>query len=130
MVDAIPQLAVMFPKYPGEEQLVGMPLTLPMGWLESIPYFCASTEMVADQANNWCKVENLPPHPLECLALMKPADEETRAHEQSTCCTTHFKAFKNDAHPVYGDDGGASRPWRGPMSLTTHQRCLRDARAS
>jgi len=27
MVDWIPQLAVSFPKYPGKEQLVGMPLT-------------------------------------------------------------------------------------------------------
>jgi len=37
MVDAIPQLVVSFPKYLGEEQLVGMPLTLWMGWLESFP---------------------------------------------------------------------------------------------
>jgi len=73
MVDAIPKLAVSFPKYPGEEQLVDMPLTFPMGWLESAPYFCATTETVADQANNRSKVETLPPHPLEqFLALMEP----------------------------------------------------------
>jgi len=72
IADSIPQLAVTFPKYPGEEQLVGMPLTLPMGWLESVPYFCATTEMVADRANSRPLKEQLLPHPLEKLALTKP----------------------------------------------------------
>jgi len=47
-----------------------------MGWLESVPYFCAATETVADQANNRSKAENLPPHPLEKLALTKPDDDK------------------------------------------------------
>jgi len=71
MINSIPQLAVTFPKYPGEEQLVGLPLTLPMGWLESVPFFCATTEMVADRANSRSPKEQLLPHPLEKLALTK-----------------------------------------------------------
>jgi hypothetical protein len=63
MPDSIPQLAVTFPKYKGKEQLVGLPLTLPMGWKESIPYFCAATETVADITNHWSKWETLPLHP-------------------------------------------------------------------
>jgi len=49
--DDAPRLAVLFPTKPGEEQLVGIPLTLPMGWLESPPAFCAMTETTADLAN-------------------------------------------------------------------------------
>ena len=46
-----PKLAVLFPTRPGEEQLVGIPLTLPMGWLESPPAFCTMTETTTDLAN-------------------------------------------------------------------------------
>ena len=49
--DDAPRLAVLFPTQKGEEQLVGIPLTLPMGWLESPPSFCAMTETTADLAN-------------------------------------------------------------------------------
>ena len=45
------RLAVLFPSQPGKEKLVGIPLTLPMGWAESPPAFCAVKEMVADLAN-------------------------------------------------------------------------------
>ena len=78
MPNSIPQLAVTFPKYPGEEQLIGLPFTLPMGWKESMPYFCAAaTETVADVANqHHPKKEQLLVHPLEHLALMTvPAEE-------------------------------------------------------
>ena len=45
---AIAKLAVALPQFPGEEQLLALPLVLPMGWSESPPYFCAATETVAD----------------------------------------------------------------------------------
>jgi hypothetical protein len=48
----IPKLAVMFPTAPGAEQLVGLPLVLPMGWKQSPPLFTAATENVADLANS------------------------------------------------------------------------------
>ena len=35
----IPTLSVAFPVGPGEEPVVALPLTLPMGWTESPPYF-------------------------------------------------------------------------------------------
>jgi len=71
-MDSIPQLAVTFPKFPGEEQLVALPLTIPMGWVESVPYFCAVTETVADLANNRPTTVALPEHPLESAALTPP----------------------------------------------------------
>ena len=48
---SLPALGVVFPHLPGEEPLVAFPLALPMGWVESPPYFCAFTETAADIAN-------------------------------------------------------------------------------
>jgi hypothetical protein len=48
----IPNLGVVFPTEAGEEPLVAFPLALPMGWVESPPYFCCTaTKSVADLAN-------------------------------------------------------------------------------
>jgi hypothetical protein len=45
-----PKLGIMFPGNDGE-QLVGFPLVLTMGWMQSPPLFTAATETVADLAN-------------------------------------------------------------------------------
>ena len=45
------KLCLVFPSEAGEEDLVAIPLTLPMGWKNSPPIFCAATETVADLAN-------------------------------------------------------------------------------
>jgi len=73
---AIPKLAVAFPRYAGEEQLVALPMALPMGWVESVPYFCAVTETVADIANAIPSHVQMPRHPLEDLANTPPPMEE------------------------------------------------------
>jgi hypothetical protein len=72
----IPNLGVVFPTYPNEEPLVTFSLTLPMGWVESPPYFCAATKTVADLANAIPNNNNLPPHPLKHLADTQPAPFE------------------------------------------------------
>jgi hypothetical protein len=64
-------LGVAFPVYEGEEPMVAFPLVLPMGWLESPPWFCAATETVADIANSIPANHDLPPHPMEDLADTK-----------------------------------------------------------
>jgi hypothetical protein len=46
----IPKLGIMLPGSYGEK-LVGFPLVLPMGWMQSPPIFTAATETVADLAN-------------------------------------------------------------------------------
>ena len=58
---AILKLAVIFLKYPDEEQLVALPLSLLMGWIESVPYLCAGTETVADIANK---------QPITCISMV------------------------------------------------------------
>jgi hypothetical protein len=45
------ELAVVLPSDGSPEPLIGIPLSLPMGWLHSPPYFCSFTETVADLAN-------------------------------------------------------------------------------
>ena len=65
----IPKLAILFPSREGEEQLVGLPLTLPMGWKESPPYFCSTTETAADLANNaLSRNRDFPAHRLDKIS--------------------------------------------------------------
>ena len=61
-------LAVVLPTEPGEPSLVAIPLSLPMGWVESPPYFCAASETVADVANQRMTRSYAPPHRLESIA--------------------------------------------------------------
>jgi hypothetical protein len=65
-----PLLTILLPQQPGKPPLLGIPLALPMGWVKSPPYFCAATETVADNANEWLCWSYAPPHPLESLASM------------------------------------------------------------
>ena len=73
---SILKLGVAFPKYHGEEQMVALPLSIPMGWVESPPAFCAATETVADLANNMHPHMDWPEHPLEQQAWTPPGDQE------------------------------------------------------
>ena len=61
----IPALAVAMPPGPNGEQLVAFPLVLPMGWVQSPPYFCSVTETIADLANDtlyqWAPRRRQPP---------------------------------------------------------------------
>ena len=50
-VQDAPMLGVAFPVAPGEPLLTAIPLVLPMGWTESPPYFCTTTETIVDLAN-------------------------------------------------------------------------------
>ena len=58
-------LAVLLSQADGEPPLVAIPLSLPMGWVESPPYFCAATETAADLANARMAARYSPPHRLE-----------------------------------------------------------------
>jgi hypothetical protein len=58
-------LACLLPKDASEPQLVAIPLALPMGWVESPPYFCAVTETIADLANSRLSRTQVPYHRLE-----------------------------------------------------------------
>lgn len=65
----IAKLGVVLPPIGKIQRPIAFPLVLPMGWVESPPFFCAFTETAADLANLALR-RNLrfPPHPLEDLA--------------------------------------------------------------
>ena len=72
----IPTLGVAFPVGPGEEPLIALPLTLPMGWMESPPYFCSTTETLVDLINLHASPSWDPPwHPLEPAAGTQPPQD-------------------------------------------------------
>jgi hypothetical protein len=51
-VDKALALAVVLPQYNDELPLMAIPLTLPMGWVESPPTFCTAMETIADLVNH------------------------------------------------------------------------------
>lgn len=70
----VPHLGVAFPPGPDGEPLVAFPLTLPMGWRESPPWFSAATETGADLANAALRSDADPePHRLEVEAESTPS---------------------------------------------------------
>ena len=70
------KLGVAMPALPGEEPLIAFPLVLPMGWVNSPPYFCALTETIADLTNTALDTGALrdDPHPLEREAESPPEE--------------------------------------------------------
>ena len=72
----IPTLGVAFP-VGGEEPLVALLLTLPMGWTESPPYFCSTTKTLVDLINLHTSPSWDPPrHPLEVIAATQPRQDD------------------------------------------------------
>jgi hypothetical protein len=59
------ELAVVLPGDGPYDRLIGIPLSLPMGWSHSPPYFCAYTETITNIANATLSWPSLPHHPLE-----------------------------------------------------------------
>ena len=61
-----PLLGAAFPVAPSEPLHMAILLVLPMGWTESPPYFCTTTETIVDLANLYShSTWDPPPHPLE-----------------------------------------------------------------
>jgi hypothetical protein len=67
----LPKLAFVVPPHPSNpEPLVGFHLSLPMGFVESALYFCASTETAADLISHfWGLADLAPAHPLEQFTI-------------------------------------------------------------
>lgn len=74
----IPGLGIALPSAPGEPRLIAFPLTLPMGWTESPPTFCTTTETVVDLANTYMGHWDPPVYPLETVADTRPVPPDNR----------------------------------------------------
>jgi hypothetical protein len=68
----------MLPHGEDEPPLVAFPLVLPMGWTESPPTFCTTTETVVDLANAYLGRWDPPRHPLEGAASQPPTRFDDR----------------------------------------------------
>ena len=63
-----PKLAMLMPRYEGEPQLITIPLSLTMGWVSSLPTFCATSTTATDIANVSLFCHTVLPHHLEHTA--------------------------------------------------------------
>jgi hypothetical protein len=81
-----PKLAIVLPTRPGEPTLLAIPLSLPMGWIESPPAFCAVTETIADLANWRLPRRYAPIHRLDQFADTPPPAETAKVppHDVAT----------------------------------------------
>jgi hypothetical protein len=71
--EAALELAVVLPSDGTDFPLVGIPLSIPMGWNGSPPFFCAFTETGADLANHRLRCSPpFPIHPLETVIQTTP----------------------------------------------------------
>lgn len=74
----VPKLGVILPTSPGCKPLIAFPLALPMGWVESPPYFTVLTETACDRANVMLSTRNESrlneAHRLEAVAATPPDD--------------------------------------------------------
>ena len=76
----IPQLGVVLPTSPGQPPLIAFSLALPMGWVESPPYFTVLTETACDLANTRLRARGTTPRPhstvhrLEAVVATPPPD--------------------------------------------------------
>jgi hypothetical protein len=69
----VAKLGVVVSTEPGEPQLIGFPLVLPIGWMQSPPLFTAGTETVADLANQALQhLAHSFPHRLDFLSESIP----------------------------------------------------------
>jgi hypothetical protein len=100
--DAALALAVIVPSdIPSLPALIAIPLTLPMGWAHSPPYFCAYTETIADLVNNTAPITHR--HPL--LAHTQHTPLPHKAHFHPTAITLGATTLPRLAHTdVYMDD--------------------------
>jgi hypothetical protein len=111
-VDNITKLAVALPPLGSTEPLVALPLVLPMGWTESLPYFCAATETVTDISNRrllnrW----KAPPHRLEVMANTRPPPEAEGNG-------THTLPFAEGPKPPF--EGTPTAPFATPTASRPH----------
>ena len=99
-IEDVPKLAFVIPEAPGDRDvLVGFHLSCPMGYVESAPLFCATTETIADLANNDVKFTH--PHPLDHIADTPPPPDDTAhlgllTHRQEDDLARHFSTLTRD----------------------------------
>ncbi len=74
------EFATVLPPDPGSDPFIGIPLSLPMGWVQSPLYFCTFNETGTNIANTLMPHPMLKPHPLKaCVQLESIPTNATNA---------------------------------------------------
>ena len=78
-MEDVPSVAFLIPKKNSSDtQLVGFRLSLPMGYVDNVPYFFMDKDTVADLANKAISQrEQSREHPLETAAKARGADNSS-----------------------------------------------------
>ncbi len=118
-----PRLAIVLPLYEGEEQLVAIPMSTTMGWVQSPPTFCAMSETIADITNAKANAFPLeaPPHRLEAQAAMADDIHSThtlspREAEDETASVALSKLFPTVEPARSSENLEPGRPSNCPLS--------------
>lgn len=99
----VPRLGVILPTST-DIPLVALLLSLPMGWVESPPYFTVATETASDLLNEALHRRHvLPPHPLELLAATPPSDEVPPSGGRAKCSASPAGTSPRSPPLAYGD---------------------------
>jgi len=102
--EAALQLAVCLPPDNSGEALLGIPLSLPMGWSLSPPYFCAFTETCADLTNSYQPCH--PEHPYFNVTTRQQQNDlhEAFSHTAQFPYNPHQPEHPLSYNDVYIDD--------------------------
>jgi hypothetical protein len=91
---------VVLPGDGGYKKLIGIPLSLPMGWTYSLPYFCVFAKMATDIINAFLDHQNLPWHPLEQSSQNDGFPAETQFHPSALLSIEPSYTMRSLLHSV------------------------------
>ncbi|KAG7352982.1 hypothetical protein IV203_009030 [Nitzschia inconspicua] len=106
---------------PKHELLVVLCLTLPMGWVDSPPFFCAVTETARDIMHAYEALPELPPHPLEHHMLNLTKHDAALLHHPPSPLPSPLPPALQE---VYIDDFIALCPAKHLTHLQHHSRAM------
>jgi len=87
--EAALELAVVLPGPKPTDTLIGVPLSLPMGWALSPPYFCAFTETAADLANRAIAADASLPQPHALMEMPQQSLDPVPVAAQFSSMAVH-----------------------------------------
>ncbi|KAG7365483.1 hypothetical protein IV203_038687 [Nitzschia inconspicua] len=106
---------------PNHELIVVLCLTLPMGWVDSPPFFCAVTETARDIMHAYEALPELPPHPLEHHMLKPTRHDAALLHHPPSPLPSPLPPALQE---VYIDDFIALCPAQHLTHLQHHSRAM------
>ena len=123
-----PKLAALLPRYEGEPQLIGIPMSCTMGWAQSPPTFCAMSETACDLVNDGLKSGRLlrtPAHRLSATAEslddtepgFRPRNRDSETLE-AEARLGKLAGARTLAHEPTGPAPSSNRPLKKPVAYT------------